>query len=298
MKLLTKTTSLFLSAAAAIIFAAACQTENSSKTVLSLQYENDSLVTLINERDSLMNVMIDGFTEIEENLAFIREQRNMISVTSDNPELGQNRKEKIVQDVKDLAALLDESRKRINVLNKKLKKSGVQIASLEKKMAELEESYKTRNSEVLALTEELEQKDYELGVLTEEIQVLETNKVEQDMIIKVQESELDDLNRAYYTLGTSKELKEKGLVTKEGGFLGLGKTKTINNNIDEEQFAVIDIRDTKSIPVNSEKAQLISEHPSGSYEFVSDTTNHIEMLAINNPDEFYKFSRYVVLEVK
>lgn len=298
MKLLTKTTNVFLSAVAVIVISAACQTDNTSKMVLSLQYENDSLVTAINERDSLMNVMIDGFSEIEENLSFIREQRNMISVTSDNPELEQNRKDKIVQDVKDMATLLDESRKRINTLNKKLKKSGIKIASLEKKMADLDESFKTRNSEVLALTNELEQKNYEIGVLAEEIQVLETNKVEQNMIIKVQESELDDLNRAYFTLGTSKELKEKGLVTKEGGFLGLGKSKTVNTNIDENQFSAIDIRETKSIPVDSDKAELITEHPSGSYEFVTDTTNHIEVLAINNPDEFYKFSKYVVLEVK
>ena len=116
--------------------------------------------------------------------------------------------------------------------------------------------------------------------------------------MKVQESELDDLNKAYYALGTSKELREKGVVKKEGGFLGLGKTKSLNDNIDESDFSEIDIRETKTILVNSEKVNLITEHPSGSYEFVKDTVNNTEVLAINNPDEFYKFSRYIVLEIK
>lgn len=287
-----------ISAAIAVsVLLFSCQNEQSTRQVTQLQFEKDSLVTIINERDSLMNEMIEAFNQIEKDLTYIREQRNLISVTSDDTELGQSKKDKIVQDVKDLATLLEESRKRINTLNKKLKASGVKVASLEKRMSELEVDLKTRNTEIIALTDELEQKNYEVSVLNDQIQALETTNLEQEMRIQVQEDEINDFNTAFYAQGTSKELTEKGVITKVGGFLGLGRTKTISDNINENDFEVIDIRETKQIPVYSDKVSLITEHPNGSYEIISDT-NQTTVLAINNPDEFYKYSRYVVLEVE
>lgn len=285
-----------LTAAGVVGLMISCQTEKTTKQVAELELAKDSLVTVINERDSLMNEMIEAFNKIEKDLSYIREQRNLISVTSDDSELGKNKKDQIVQDVKDLATLLEESRKRINTLNKQLKSSGVKVASLEKRLNELETDLKSRNSDIIALTNELEQKNYEVGVLNDQIQALETANLEQEMTIKVQEGEIDDFNRAYYAHGTSKELADKGVITKVGGFLGLGKTKTLGSNLNENNFEVIDMRETKQIPIEAENVSLITEHPNGSYEIITDT-NQTTVLAINNPDEFYKYSRYVVLEV-
>ena len=36
-----------------------------------------------------------------------------------------------------------------------------------------------------------------------------------------------EMNKAFYVCGTYKELKAKGLLTKEGGFIGLGKTESL-----------------------------------------------------------------------
>ena len=35
------------------------------------------------------------------------------------------------------------------------------------------------------------------------------------------------MNKAFYACGTYKQLKAKGLLTKKGGFIGLGKTKSL-----------------------------------------------------------------------
>jgi hypothetical protein len=86
------------------------------------------------------------------------------------------------------------------------------------------------------------------------------------------------------------------VITKVGGFLGLGKTKTLSADLNENNFEVIDMRATKQIPIEAENVSLITEHPAGSYEIIVDT-NQTAVLAISNPDEFYKYSRYVVLEV-
>ena len=41
------------------------------------------------------------------------------------------------------------------------------------------------------------------------------------------EVKTEKLNTAFYAIGTAKELKEKGVTTKEGGFIGLGKSTKV-----------------------------------------------------------------------
>ncbi len=274
-----------------------CNQSNGSSEVSDLKSENDSLGKIIEQRDSLMNEVMEAFYQIEKDLSFIKEKRNIISVKTDNPEIEKSRKDQIVQDVKDLANLLQENKKEISALNKKLKKSGLNIKSLEARITELSESAENRNSEIISLKNELEKKDYEVTILNEQVAVLETEKEKNEVLIADQKVKIDNYNKAYYTLGTEKELEQKGVIKREGGFLGLGKTKLLSPEIKLDYFSEYDIRSTKSIEVRANNAELISEHPEGSYEFVTEE-DKITYLAINNINEFYKFSKYVVLEVK
>jgi len=292
MKILNVLRNLFI-AAIAILAITSCQ----KKQVNSLKFSNDSLQVILHERDSLLNDMIETFTQIETNLAFIKEQRNLISANSQNGETEISKKDQIVQDVQELAKLLQESKARLDDLNHKLKKSGIKIASLEKRVSELSDSLTTRNSEVLTLTQELEKKNYEVGQLTEQLTHLESVKTEQEEVIKEQTSTIDNLNKAYYIVGTTKELKEKGLISKEGGFLGIGKTKTLSSDANNSYFTEADVRQLSSIPLDAKEAKLLSKHPAGSYEFVTESEK-ITSLTIKNQTDFYKFTKYVVVETK
>jgi chromosome segregation ATPase len=280
-------------AAIAALSITSCQT----KQIDALKVSKDSLQVILHERDSLLNDMIETFTQIETNLAFIKEQRNLISANSQNGETEISKKDQIIQDVQELAKLLQESKARLDDLNHKLKKSGIKIASLEKRVSELSDSLTTRNSEVISLTQELEKKNYEVGQLTEQLTNLESVKAEQEEVIKEQTSTIDNLNKAYYIIGTTKELKEKGLISKEGGFLGIGKTKTLNSDANNSYFTEIDVRQLSSIPLDAKEAKLLSKHPAGSFEFVTENEK-ITSLTIKNQTDFYKFTKYVVVETK
>jgi len=277
------------------LFITSCQSK--SNQIVGLQLSNDSLKSVLYERDSLMNDMMETFNQIEQNLAFIKEQRNVIAVNSNNPEVEQNKKEQILQDVQDLANLLQESKTRLEKLSKQLKANGVKIASLDKHIADLSDSLLTRNSEVLSLTQELEKKNYEVTVLTEQLVAIETVKEQQDVVIQDQVSTINDLNKGYYVFGTAKELKEKGLIAKEGGVLGIGKTKNLSTQANTSYFTEFDIRQLSSIPLDAKEAKLITEHPAGSFEFLTEGEK-VEALAIKDNDEFYKFSKFIVIELK
>jgi hypothetical protein len=59
----------------------------------------------------------------------------------------------------------------------------------------------------------------------------------------------------------------------------------------------IDITVTKSIPVNSKSAKLISEHPANSYQFIRDKDKKIVSIEITDPAQFWKISKYAVVEL-
>ena len=67
--------------------------------------------------------------------------------------------------------------------------------------------------------------------------------------------------------------------------------------VSDEYFEKIDITTTKTITVNAKKAELITEHPEGSYEWVQEN-DLIAYMVINDPREFWKMSKYAVLETK
>jgi hypothetical protein len=107
----------------------------------------------------------------------------------------------------------------------------------------------------------------------------------------------DKLNTAHVALGTFKELKEEGILDRDGGILGVGGSKAIQENFDPKHFTELDIRETKTIPLNTKKAVVISEHPSNSYSMVEEN-GQIAYLQIDNPTEFWRISKYAVIQVK
>jgi predicted RNase H-like nuclease (RuvC/YqgF family) len=280
-----------------MIVLSSCQTQKTKEQIARLEFSKDSLAQNIHQRDSILGDMMNAFGQIEQSLEYIKTQRKLISSTTDDPELAENKKDQIVKDVQTLTAMLEENTKRLNNLNKQLKNSGIKIASLEKRIQDLTIEAETRGNDIIALKSELEKKDFEIAQLNTQVTDLATTKVEQEGVIQKQTSELNELNTAYFTSGTAKELKEKGLITKEGGFLGLGKIKTLSPTAKNEYFSAYDLRNTFSFPVKADDAKLITEHPAGSYKFVTEN-EQIAALEISNPKEFYKYSKYIVMEVK
>ncbi len=259
-----------------------------------LENANQSLSTQLNNRDSVINDMLTGFDEITNNLESIRQRRNLVNTKSGESALTEDKRQAIVKDIQMMNSLLDDSKKKIAQLSAKLQKSGLQTEEFQRRIEALNKIVEVQSSDIAALKETLTQKDFQMAQLNEKMDDLEMNLIaKKDTILK----QYDDLNRAYYANGTYKELKEKGLLAKEGGFLFLGKNKSIQGNFDGKYFTEIDISKVKTIPVNSKKAELITEHPTGSYKLIEDN-GLITYLEIEDPQEFWKISKYAVLETK
>jgi uncharacterized coiled-coil protein SlyX len=260
--------------------------------VNQMESQKTTLTGEISVRDSLINEWISTFDEIEKNIALIKEKQNFITINSKGNELPEDRRVKILEDIQTINTLLEQNKKKIASLNKQLAKSGVTIKALNKKVADLEFEIKKSENLVSELKDQLVEKKFEIEQLNVQVADMQETIEKKDEVIV---SQINELNKAYYACGTYKELKAKGLLTKEGGFIGLGRTKTIAENFSDTVFVQIDITKTKSIPVNSKDAKLISEHPGASYAFIreGDRVDHIE---IKDPSEFWRISKYAVVE--
>lgn len=268
--------------------------------VETLMSENTDLNDVIESRDSVVNEMVTAFNDIENNLKFIKEKRKQLSIEQ-SKEGSVDKKQAIIEDINLMNTMLEESSKHIEELEKKLKSSGIKLSGFQQKIAALNQTVEDQNEEMAELKRIIEEKDVMVADLNEKVESMEleiakqTDTIESKLNVINQQTE--ELNTAHIAYGTYKELKEKGLLTKEGGFLWIGQNKAIQENFDDEYFTELNIKETKTIPLHSKKATVISEHPADSYTLVEED-GQVAYLQIDNPEEFWKISKYAVIEVK
>jgi hypothetical protein len=265
------------------------------KHVAIVENQKRSFTQLVSSRDSVINEWMLTFDEIEKNLATVKEKENIISMKSSDQEFSKDKKQQILKDIEYVNTLLDQNKKKIASLTAQLKNSGGTIKGLQVKIAELEATMKQRETEIADLKVTLTQKDFEIGQLNTKMSDAQVAIAQKDEKITNQTAEM---NKGFVAYGTYKSLKAKGLLTKEGGFLGLGKKEALHHDFPDNAFTQVNISETKSIPVNSKSAKLITEHPTSSYELVRDKDNKIASIDIKDPQAFWKISKYAVVEIK
>jgi hypothetical protein len=265
------------------------------KLLLSqMDTQKNSFTEKLTSRDSSIGEWVTTFGEIEKNIALIKEKEHIISTNSSTGELSRNNKQQILEDIKYINTLLEQNKKKIASLNNQLSKSGGTIKGLQSTITGLEASVKQSETDIADLKATLLTKKFEIEQLSTEKVELQGTIVQKDEKINTQTYEM---NKAFVASGTYKQLKAKGLLTKEGGFIGLGKTKTLAANLQDSSFKQIDITVTKSIPLNSKSAKLISEHPANSYQMILDKDKKVESIEITDPAQFWKISKYAVVEI-
>jgi len=272
---------------------------NKEAHIRQLNKNAETLGEVIQDRDSLLNDLFTSFSEIETSLNFIKQRRNQIEIAQDEGEMSQH--ESIINGIRLIDSLLERNTHRVKSIESKLKSSGFKVAALTKKIVDLNNNIEQQNNELVKLKGKIEERDLKITELNDKVNGLEweviskeKTLVEKTEIIQNQENEL---NKAFLAFGTFRELKENGVAEKDGGLLGIGGKKIIPGDFDESYFIKLDMRETREIPLFSKKVSFISEHPDSSYRFLFNE-GLVTYLEIENPEEFWKISKYAVLETR
>lgn len=276
---------------------------DSDSTVDSLKKANAALVTernnVVAERDSvyaMLNAVDSTFDELESEYAAAMQEMN-----SKNPEVKQR---KLSDRIAALQETLASNKEKIKQLNGRINNLSSKNKDLQAYIVRLEERSAAQEAQIVELTSQLEHMAGELEEskkvvkgLNKNVDDLTASNQEKDQLIAKQ---ISDANRAWFVVGTYDDLKDAGIVSKSGGFIGIGRKQGTVANMNTEKFTEIDRTKVTTITINLKKPILVTQHPEGSYEFVPSEENKkvTAYLHILNPKLFWQYTDYLVISTK
>jgi len=274
---------------------------NYKKDAENLQVKVDSLVTVTQQKESTIVNYLDDFTEIQASLDSIKKMEELL-VISDEPERAdtKNKRERIIADISAISDLLEKNKESIASLNRRLSNANMKSGKLESMVNELETMTKKLEEDLKQKTEELDKlnktvnaQSEDIAQLNEKIEVMKQNLSRKMDSLKLMEVEL---YTGFYISSSLSELRDNGVVEREGGILGIGSTPVVSEEFSKDLFETVDIREFDYLPLNSRKANVISVHPVNSFHISGD--NSADTLFIDNQNKFWSVSKYLVVATK
>lgn len=257
----------------------------------SSDQERDSLRNIIEQKDNEINDLMGSFNEIQQGFDLINEAEGRVNMMQSTAE-GNSSRENIRENMEFIQQTLEENRRKIEELTQKLNTSSINSSKLKETINGLTRQLQEKDAELTKLRAQLAEKDMmieELGTtvnsLKDENAQVRQQKEETEQIAKNQDSQL---NTAWYVFGTSKELKEQGI---------LSKGEVLQGNYNKSYFTKIDIRKVNVIALESKSARLLTTHPAGSYTLLKDSKGEYT-LRITDAAKFWSVSKYLVVKVK
>ena len=255
---------------------------NDSLMYVALQQGNE-----IYELSTTLNAVSDELDQINGQIALSNgENQDLLS-----------KRERLLQQIAMVKQTIEEKQKALDELQKKysaqLSQNKVlkqtidrlqsEVAGYETKVAELNEAVANKEQQIVGLTE----------TLTEAQETLATTVAQNEQQQEVINTQDEMLNTGYYIVGDKKKLKELGLL--EGSLLS--KKRLTSKGFSTKGFTKIDIRELHQLPTGSKKVDILSTHPTNSYE-MSVRSDGTKVIVIKDPTEFWRHSRFLVVKTK
>lgn len=289
----------FLLILSTIILLGSCAetiTQEEHRAEIANLIENDA-----NTRDSLEKMYIATLDDIDNNLDAIRDKEGLIIMgPKSNNDLGMSKRDQILNNISMINTLLEDNKAKLDKLEKSLASYKQGKKELLKSISQAKERMLLQEQDIASLKALLAENDFKIAELSKKLDektMLSETLTSENTTLKEQNTVLDkEVNRVYFASGTYKELKKNNIVAKEGGVLGLGRVKTLEKNLDKSKFSELSQKENTTIALSGKKPKLISRHPINSYT-VNITGDDMAQLTIKDPNSFWSYSKYLVVEV-
>lgn len=267
----------------------ACDGGNGGKD--SVESEKDSLRSVIEQKDNEINDLMGTFNEIQQGFDLVNEAEDRVNMLKGNAERN-NMAENIRENMEFIQQTLAENKRKIAELENKLNSSSINSSKLKEAVSRLMGQLKEKDEEIELLRSELAEKNVMIAALDSTVNVLKDENAEirrdRDVSDEIARNQDVQLNTAWYVFGTSKELKEQGI---------LQKGEVLKGEYNKNYFTKIDIRKVNVIPLESRYAELLTNHPANSYSLLKDSKGEYT-LRITDAAKFWSVSKYLVVRVK
>jgi len=237
--------------------------------------------------DSIVNLYALYIQKIKDNINEINKQELIINNKKNNPDFIEKDTTDIIKSIKILSKKLQENESMILALNNAVKLEKDKNSQFVSKVTDLREEIAQSNREVYYLKEELNSMNASFEAIFKKYNL--QNKKISDLNQK--------LNEVAYVIGSKSELLDNGVLTKSGGLIGIGKTRKLNSDLNTDYFTYVSKYKFQNIPLGYKTVRLMTAHPTNSYR-LSTSNEIIDSLIIINQDDFWRNSKFLVVEVK
>ena len=238
--------------------------------------------------DSIVNQYALYIQRIKNNINEINNQESIINNAKSKEEFYKADTTNIINAIKIMSEKLIENESMISELNNAVKLEKNKNSQFATRVTELSTEVAKSNREIYFLREEL----YSLN---SSFEAIFSKYNEQNKKISFLNNKLNEIA---YVIGTKSELLDNGVLTKSGGLIGLGKSRKLNSDFNTNYFTFSTKQDLKSIVLGYKSVKFMTPHPSESYKISKNTNELIDSLLIFNVENFWKNSKFLVLEVK
>lgn len=249
------------------------------------------LAAAVADRDQLLSLV----NEISSGMAEIKRLENILTVSTGVNGETPSQRAQIEADIAAIQQTLQQRREQLEQLERRLQQSTLNNKNLQQTVETLRAQIDSQSAEIENLRASLDDANRQIGELHSTVDSLHTtvNTVtgERDQAQAETQELANEMNTCYYVVASKKELKEHKII--ESGFLR--KTKIMRSDFDQSFFVTADRRTLHTIALHSNKAKVLTNHPSGSYQIVEQNGQKVHK--ITNPDQFWSLTNYLVIQI-
>jgi hypothetical protein len=275
---------------ASLVFAG-CNNSQREAQLKALAAKDSTLFEQTQQKDSTIMAYIHSLNDIQDNLNAIKTKEKVISMGKEKGE-GTSQSGTIVADIKTLDELIVKNHRELNALEKKLRAATKQDEEIKKMVANLQSDLKDKDTQIADL-------EVRLAKVNDSIRLIVSQFNDSLVVLGRQKMEITamktEINTVYYAVGTYKELKKMGVLTKQGSFAGIGGAPELKQGFNVSYFTSALKPELKAIPLYSKFSKLVTNHPPDSYKVAGN--GKTDSFIITDPASFWSTSKYLVILV-
>lgn len=271
-----------------LILITSCNYSEREQKLKDLSVQDSLLLQQVKAKDSSISAYIGTMNAIQDNLDSLKQRERIIAVKP-SEHYGSN----VIGDIRSIDNLIIKDDREIMQLQASIKKMKDKDGNLEKMLAHLHSEVAERDSNIVYLQKTLSQTNESMKTV---VQQFNDSMISMDFERAENGSLHAQVNTVYYAIGTMKELKQKGVIDKEGGIAGIGCTPRLKQHFNAKYFTRADMTKLTEIPLYGKFAKVITDQPDNSFKVKA--TAKVDSLEITDPDSFWNGSKYLVVAVK
>ncbi len=283
-----------------LIVLAGCQNKNPEmeQKLADLQNQNRQLSQEVSSRDEYVETVTQTVNAVYANLETVRAKEKLLLHQANEMEAkkkltNQEVRVNLLRQISEIDSNLQNNRKSVANLQSKINNYKTQYVGLKAMVANLKQTITEREQSIAEL---------ELRVQGLESQISEKTRLitQRDSIIDKQHSligtQQTKITTSFYVIGTRRDLEQKGIIKKEGGFLWglLGATTVLANGFDTRYFNPINKYSDTTIQIDGSIDEIVPKRNVEFYRQAAIDRKH-SMLTIGEPRSFWQDNYLVII---